>query len=147
MCCACQENCNSSCENAPYGHHANGRERLRTVVNGRENKRNVERTYPQPQTPRVKLEPLLRIREKSRVSNFKTTIKSQLFPLNLHSSQNLFFGINPPLKTQYFPLNLQKQIPGTANDQFKVGVVMDDLFSVKRPLPPGPFSQPRCEPA
>ena len=36
------------------------RERLRTVVNGRENKRNVERTHPQPQTPRVKLEPLLR---------------------------------------------------------------------------------------
>ena len=91
----------------PYGDRANGCGRLRTVADV--NATSSEHTL-NPQTPRVKLEPLLRIREKSRVSNFKTTIKSQLFPLNLHSSQNLFFGINPPLKTQYFPLNLQKQI-------------------------------------
>ena len=64
------------------------RERLRTVADV--NATSSEHTL-NPQTPRVKLEPLLRIRGKSRVSNFKTTIKSQLFPLNLHSSQNLFF--------------------------------------------------------
>ena len=43
---------------------ADGCERLRTVANGCGRKRNVERTHLSPQTPRVKREPLLRIREK-----------------------------------------------------------------------------------
>ena len=43
---------------------ADGCGRLRTVVDGCGRKCNVERTHPQPQTPRVKREPLLRIREK-----------------------------------------------------------------------------------
>ena len=43
---------------------ANGCGRLRTVANGCGRGRNVERTHSKPQTPRVKREPLLRIREK-----------------------------------------------------------------------------------
>ena len=46
------------------------RERLGTVEDGCGHKRNVERTHPQPpdpQTPRVKREPLLRIREKGKM--------------------------------------------------------------------------------
>ena len=43
---------------------ANGCERLRTVANGCEQLRNVWRTQLNPHTPRVKREPLLRIREK-----------------------------------------------------------------------------------
>ena len=39
-------------------------ELLRTVADGCERLGNVERTHPQPPTPRVKREPLLRIREK-----------------------------------------------------------------------------------
>ena len=43
-------------------------ERLRTVADGCDRERNVERTHPQPQTPRVKWEPLLRIPENEEVS-------------------------------------------------------------------------------
>ena len=45
---------------------ANGCEQLRTVADGCGHKRNVRRTQLNPQTPRVKREPLLRIREKRR---------------------------------------------------------------------------------
>ena len=44
---------------------ANGCERLRTVADGCGRKRNVRRTQLYPHTPRVKREPLLRIREKN----------------------------------------------------------------------------------
>ena len=44
---------------------ANGCGRLRTVANGCGRGRNVERTHSNPQTPRVKREPLLRIRGKN----------------------------------------------------------------------------------
>ena len=44
----------------PYGPHANG---LRTAADGCERKRIVGRTQLYPHTPRVKREPLLRIRE------------------------------------------------------------------------------------
>ena len=43
---------------------ANGCERLRTVANGCGHRRNVRRTQLYPHTPRVKREPLLRMREK-----------------------------------------------------------------------------------
>ena len=39
------------------------RERLRTIANGCDRERNVDRTHPQPPDPRVKREPLLHIRE------------------------------------------------------------------------------------
>ena len=51
----------------PWRPRADGCERLRTVANSCERLGSVERTHPQspdPQTPRVKREPLLRIREK-----------------------------------------------------------------------------------
>ena len=51
---------------------ADGCGRLRTVVDGCGRKRNVERTHPQPQTPRVKREPLLRIREKKSLQRIQT---------------------------------------------------------------------------
>ena len=44
---------------------ANGCERLRTVANGCERLDNIKRTHLHPQTPTVKREPLLRIREKA----------------------------------------------------------------------------------
>ena len=45
--------------------HRHGHTALaRPPADGCEHTRNVERTHPQPQTPRVKREPLLRIREK-----------------------------------------------------------------------------------
>ena len=115
------------------------RERLRTVAKSCGCKRNVERTHPQPPDPQSETgtlathsgkKPCFQLQNDHQITIVST--KPALFTKS-------FFGINPPLKTQYFPLNLQKQIPGTANDQFKVGVVMDDLFSVKRPLPLDPF--------
>ena len=48
---------------------ANGCERLRTVANGCGRKRDVRRTQLYPHTPRVKWEPLLRIREKPSFTN------------------------------------------------------------------------------
>ena len=47
----------------PYGPHTDGCERLRTVANGCERLDNIQRTQLYPHTPRVKREPLLRIRE------------------------------------------------------------------------------------
>ena len=44
-------------------YHRHGHMALRTVADGYERFRNVERTHPQPLTPRVKREPLLRIRK------------------------------------------------------------------------------------
>ena len=49
---------------------ANGCGRLRTVADGCERKRNVRRTQLYPHTPRVKREPLLRIREKTHSYHF-----------------------------------------------------------------------------
>ena len=47
---------------------ADGCGRLRTVANGCERLDNIQRTQLYPQTPRVKREPLLRIREKTVVN-------------------------------------------------------------------------------
>ena len=48
---------------ALYGGRADGCGHLRTVADGCEHKRNLWRSQPHPQTPKVKGEPSLRIRE------------------------------------------------------------------------------------
>ena len=63
---------------------ANGCERLRTVSNGCERLRNVWRTQLNPQTPRVKREPLLCIREKCLPASRRHISLSQVsFPWRL----------------------------------------------------------------
>ena len=63
------------------------RERLRTVADGCRRKRNVRRTQLYPHTPRVKREPLLRIREKRHIS--------RIFPHNKFCGV-LVFRLAPP---------------------------------------------------
>ena len=61
----------------PLCHRHGHRDLTRTVADGCDLKRNVERTHPQPPDPRVKREPLLRIREKGQRVSQKCRIYQQ----------------------------------------------------------------------
>ena len=71
--------------------HRHGHTALtRPPADGWEHKRNVERTHPQPQTPRVKREPLLRIREKANESHLHDVWQRQaMVPAQLPQTHHL----------------------------------------------------------
>ena len=71
--------------------HRHGHTALtRPPADGCEHKGNVERTHPQPQTPRVKREPLLRIREKANESHLHDVWQRQaMVPAQLPQTHHL----------------------------------------------------------
>ena len=110
------------------------RGRLRTVANGCDRERNVERTHPQPpdpQTPRVKREPLLRIRENAYVCCFQSKRKpknSYVYSFRVKETR-LYIVLWKPRKQMY-----QCIFPQSTEDYRKMNKILPNFCTLKTEL-------------